>query len=127
MPVAARFHELRDRTLAVVDDKFAEPVRLSFMKDGKSDPVRGQIEIEAVLRTATTGENNIDGGKSREWKSQIAAGKAKLYIDRSTYTGPALVRGDAVRALSRVGTPAFEVLFVNDRSHTRLVVELGEK
>jgi len=127
MPVAARFHELRDRVMASVDLKFAEPIRLSPMKDGVTDPLRPQVQFEAVLRTGPPKGGGMDGGSNKTWLARISAGKGELHIDRTTYLGPLPRKGDALRAVSRIGEPAFEVLFVNDRHHTRLILELGEK
>ncbi|TPK15173.1 hypothetical protein FJ872_19435 [Mesorhizobium sp. B2-5-9] len=127
MPVPARFHALRDRALAAVDQTFAEPVRLSFMKGGSLDPDREQVVIEAVLRTSDGKSATVDGGQAQAWRSRQVAQKAELHISRTFYVGPMPAKGDAVRAISRPGEPAFEVLNVDDRGHTRLVLELGEK
>ena len=126
MPVSARFHELRDKVLAAVDQKFAEPVRLSFLKNGVVDPARPMIEIEAVLRVGEGKNTSVTGGGSAGWRTRIVADKAQLHIDRATYTGPQPKQGDRVKALSRWGEPWFEVADVDDRSHTRLVLNLNE-
>jgi hypothetical protein len=127
MPIAARFHELRNKVVSTVDDKFAEPVRLSFMKAAVLDPNRPQMQIDAVLRTGADKQVGIDGANDKGWRSKIAAGQAELRINRASYDGPAFARGDVVRALSRPGEPVFEVLYVNDRDHTRLIIGLGQK
>lgn len=126
MPVAARFHELRDKVLAGVDHVFAEPVRLSFFKSGVLDPSRPAIEVEAVLRVGEGKNTSVSGGNAASWRTRIVADKAQLHIDRATYIGPQPKTGDKVRALSRHGTPWFEVADVDDRSHTRLVLNLNE-
>ncbi|WP_312411914.1 hypothetical protein [Shinella sp.] len=128
MPVSARFHELRDKVLAAVDFKFAEPVRLSFLTKvgGTVDPARPAVEIEAVLRVGEGKNTSVSGGNSMSWRSRIVADKAQLHIDRTTYTGPQPKQGDKVKALSRWGEPWFEVADVDDRSHTRLVLNLNE-
>lgn len=122
----SRFQQIRDRTVAAVDTVFAEPVKLSFLKDGVVDPERPAAEITAVLRVGGGKESSMAPGTSRAWRSKLAAGKAELHIDRSRYAGPALHSGDRVRALARRGQPWFEVLRVDDRGDTRLVLELGE-
>lgn len=127
MPVAARFHELRDRVIATVDFRFAEPVRLSPMKNGALDPDREQVVIEAVLRTGSAKDSKADGSFGRTWRSRVASGTAELHIDRTKYPDVRLVKGDAVRAIARKGEPAFEVLSPDDRNHGRLIVELGQK
>ena len=126
MPVAARFHHLRDKVLAGVDHVFAEPVRLSFFKNGALDPARPAIEIEAVLRVGEGKTTSVAGSRDAGWRSRIVADKAQLHIDRATYTGPQPQQGDKVKALSRPGEFWFEVADVDDRSHTRLVLNLNE-
>jgi hypothetical protein len=127
MPVAARFHELRNKVVATVDEKFAEPVRLSPMKGGAPDPDRPQRVIEAVLRTGASKGGSIEGGQGRGWRSRLQAGTSELHIDRVKYPDVLLKKGDAVRAISRAGEPAFEVLAVDDRNYGRLIMSLGEK
>lgn len=123
---SARYHSLRDRVVAQVDRVFAEPVRLSFMKDGQLDPDRPIIEIEAVLRTDKSVTASPSGGRDRGWQSRVSSQPAQLHIDRSRYPD-IVVRGlDKVRALSRPGMPWFEVLSVEDRGMNRLVLNLGE-
>lgn len=128
MPVAARFHDLRDKVLAGVDHFFAEPVRLSFLTKagGPLDPARPSVEIEAVLRVGEGKSTSVAGSRDAGWRSRIVADKAQLHIDRTAYTGPQPKTGDKVRALSRHGQPWFEVADVDDRSHTRLVLNLNE-
>lgn len=120
------FQQIRDRTVAAVDAVFAEPVKLSFFNDGEVDPARPAVEISAVLRVGGGKESSLAPGTSRAWRSKLAAGRAELHIDRSLYAGPAVKSGDRVRALARRGQPWFEVLRVDDRGDTRLVLELGE-
>lgn len=124
MPVVTRFHELQDRVVETVDGKFAEKVRLSFMKKGATDPDRPQIVIEACLRTGASEETASATG--RTWRSRVASKKAQLHIDRAAYSGPMPTTGDRVRAIARKGAPAFEVLSVDDRNDTRLILELGQ-
>jgi hypothetical protein len=128
MPIAARFHELRDRIVSAVDAKFAEPVKLIFMKNGEVDPERLTIEtFDAVLRVGGGKESSVAPGASRAWRSKLAAGKGELHIDGARYAGPPFKKGDRIRALSRRGEPRFEVLRVDDRGDSRLVLELGEE
>lgn len=124
MPVAARFHELRNKTLALVDQAFAEPVRLYFFKNGKADSEKPACTIEAVLRTG--GDRKSTGG-GEEWKVRHIAGAATLHINPANMVDfPALKDGDKVRAISREGEPWFEVKSVNARGHTRILVDLAE-
>ncbi|MDX6806318.1 hypothetical protein [Terrihabitans rhizophilus] len=126
MPVAANPQALRERVLAAVDRKFAEPIRVSFLKNGTADPARAVTEITAVLRVGGGEQSNVAGGSSEAWRTQIAAGKAELHIDASVYSGPTIKTKDRICALSRPGKPWWEVLRVDDRGETRLVLELGE-
>lgn len=122
----ARYHALRDRVLAQVDRTFAEPVRLSFMKGGSVDPARPMVEIEAILRVDHGKESSPAGSMVQSWESRISAQRGELRIDRAAYPDLVLRRGDKIKALARPGEPWFEVLSVDDRGATRLVVALGE-
>lgn len=124
--LAARFHQLRNRTLAEVDRFRAEPVKLSFFNDGALDPSRPAKDIEAILRADAGKDALVSGGSDRDWRSRVAAQASELHIDRAKYPGIALKKGDKVKALARPGQPWFEVLSIDDRSEPRLVLKLGE-
>lgn len=124
--LTARFHSLRNRTLATNDAVHAEPVRLSFLKNGQPDPARPAVEIEAPLRVGGGKETSVTGGRDDVWRTKIAAGRAELHIDPVAYPDLKFAKGDKVRALARPGQPWFEVLAVDDRLSTRLVVQMGE-
>lgn len=124
--LAARFHALRDRTLGAVDQAFAEPVRLSFFKGGALDASRPAVDIEGCLRVGGGKETMVSGGRDRDWRSRITAQRAELHIDRAKYPSLVTRQGDKVRALARPGQPWFEVLAVDDRGSSRLVLQLGE-
>lgn len=127
MALSARFHSLRDKVLADVDNAFAEPVRHSPMtSNGTSDPARPVTVLEAPLRTGGGQNTNVGGGNNGSWRTRIVAQKAELHIDPTKYPDLVIRKGDKIRALARKGQPLFDVLFVDDRNHTRLVVELGE-
>jgi hypothetical protein len=122
----ARYHALRDRTFAQVDAVFAEPVRISFMKDAAVDPDRPMLEMEAVLRVGPGKQTSPAGNMVQSWQSRIAAQGGELRVDRAKYPSLVLRAGDRVKALARPGEPWFEVLLVDDRGGGRLVVQLGE-
>jgi hypothetical protein len=124
--LAARYHALRDRTLAAVDQTFAEPVQLAFLKNGAVDPARPGRDIEAPLRVGGGKETNVSGGRDSVWRTQIQAGRAELHIDQVKYPDLKFIKGDKVRALARPGQPWFVVLALDDRVQPRLVVQLGE-
>lgn len=126
MVSSAGYHARRQRVLAVNDKNHAEPIGLLFLKNGIADPDRENVEISAILRVKSTSNSNMDGGQSKAWKSRHTADKSRLAIDRASYAGPMPATGDKIKALSRAGEPLFEVLYVNDRDHARLFLELGE-
>jgi len=124
MPIAASFHSIRDRVVASVDAKLAEPVLLAFLQNGSADPDRVNQQVVAVLRT---GEEKADDGRSsRDRNVRVSAGGGVLRIDRARYPDVVLKAGDKVRAIARAGEPWFEILTVDDRSHSRLIANLGD-
>ncbi len=124
---AARYHALRDRVVATVDHVFAEPVFLKLNKGGTLDPARPSVEIEAVLRVGGGKETAASGNRSdASWRLRITAQRAELHIDRTKYPAIEVKPGDEVCAQSRPGEPWFEVLAVDDRGMSRLVLRLGE-
>lgn len=102
-----------------------ETVRLSFMKDGTVDPDRQMVEIVAILATGGDDSKPMGDGNDR-FRSRLSLGQAELFIDRDTYAGPMLRKGDKVRANDRTGKPWFEVATVSDRYSNLLVLTLGE-
>ena len=126
MPIAARFHAVRDRVLAATDKAFAEPVRLLFMSGNGPDPNRAAIEIDCVVRVGGEDVANPTGGFAQTWASRIAAGKAEAHINSATYAGPMPRKGDKIVALSRPGEPAWSVSHVNDRDQSRLILALSQ-
>lgn len=123
----ARYHALRDRVVATVDHVFAEPVLLKFNLSGKSDPARPAAEIEAVLRVGGGKETAASGNRTdASWRTRITAQRAELHIDRTKYPAIEVKPGDEVCAQSRAGEPWFDVLAVDDRGMSRLVLQLGE-
>ena len=125
--LSARYHALRDRVVASVDQVFAEPVLLKSNKGGAADDDRPAIEIEAVLRVGGGKETAASGNRiDAAWRTRISAQRAELHIDRTKYPDIKSVPGDEVRSLARPGEPWFEVLAVDDRGLSRLVLQLGE-
>ncbi len=91
------------------------------MKGGASDPARPQVAIEAILRA---GGSQFAAGPGA--MTRLNAGRAELHIDRAKYPSLMIQSGDRVRALARQGEPLFEVLAVEARGATRLVLQLNE-
>lgn len=122
----ALFHDLRDELVAEVDAVMEETVQLYFLANGKSDPTRPNRTVEAPLRTGAEKTSSAAAGNGASWRMRIAAGKAELSIDMARYDGPQPQAGDKIRALDRPGQPYWQVANVDDRSHTRLVLELDQ-
>lgn len=122
----ARFHRLRDRSMAINDKAFAEPVRLSFFgSDGRLDPTQPLREIEAILRVGGGEATSVGGSGSTSWRTRIVGRKGELHIDRTKYPDLDVRTRDMVRALARPGQPWFEVAIVDARGSTRLVLQLN--
>lgn len=126
MPVVSSTSALRDLVVAGNDEAFAETVRLEFRDGARTDPDRADRDIEAVLRTRDEATSNISGGRVGDWKSEVRAGGAQLFIDQTKYSDLDIRKGDAIVATTRHGSPRWKVLDTNPRGHTRLVVELTD-
>lgn len=112
--------------MAINDKAFAEPVRLSFKKDGRVDPDRPMREIEAILRVGGGQTTSVAGTGGGTWRTRITAQKAELHIDRTRYPDLVFRTNDSVRANARPGQPWFEVGAIDDRGDGRLVLQLRE-
>lgn len=126
MPVAANARDLHPRVMASADQRFAELLRHLPMRDAEPDDGRQVVEFSAVLRVGGGTESKLGGRSGSVWRTSIAAGKAELHIDPVANPLLKVIVGDLFVALTRVGEPMFEVLRVDDRGETRLVVDLGE-
>ncbi|MDF2369391.1 MAG: hypothetical protein P1V21_01230 [Rhizobiaceae bacterium] len=121
---SAPFHDLRDEMMGEVNAEMAETVKILFMRNGRDDQSRTNLETIQVLRVRRAKTNNMSGGPSKTLKVGITAEMAQLHINRATYEGPDILSGDVVIALARAGNPRFEVRQVDDRGHNRLTLEL---
>ena len=121
---SAPFHDLRDEMLGEVNAEMAETVKILFMRNGRDDPSRTNMETMQVLRVRRAKTNDMSGGPSKTLKVGITAEMAQLHINRAAYDGPDIVSGDVVIALARAGNPRFEVKQVDDRGHNRLTLGL---
>lgn len=117
---------LREDLMAEVDEVWAETVRLLPLKDGVQDADRQKVEIAAVLRTGDREPEGMNFGRGNNARSSVMADGGCLRIDRATYPDLAVKKHDKLVALDRDGQPVFEVLSVDDRSHLRLICELGD-
>lgn len=119
-----RLESMTDR---VVGNAFAEPVRISFMKNGAVDGTRAEVNIVAQLHVGSDDSAGVDGNNAAGgFRTRLVGGQAELFLDRARYTGPMPKRGDAVRASGRPGKPWFEVSKVADQDTSLIVVSLGQ-
>ncbi|WP_412048644.1 hypothetical protein ACK6D9_11650 [Hoeflea sp. Naph1] len=114
-------------TDAIVLRAFSESVRLSFMKNGVTDPHRPLQDIMAVIHNpAPEGTISLGAGVI----TRVSAGNAALVIERAAYPDLFIpntpTEKTRVRANDRDGTPWWEVKSVSDRFSSILVAELNE-
>lgn len=126
MPVVSSNNSLRDLVVAGNDRHFAEALSLEYRDGAQPDRSREDRLISAVLRTRDEATVNISGGRGADWKSEVRAGGAKVFVDLARYPDLQLKKGDVVRAIDRPGRPRWKVVDVDARAHDRLVVELTD-
>ena len=117
---------LRDELKAEVDDTFAGSIRHLPLKDGQKDAERPVSVFVAVLRTGDRDGEQLSFGRGNNARSKIMADGGYMRIDRTAYPDLVIRKNDKVVALDRSGEPIFEVQSVDDRSHLRLICELGD-
>jgi hypothetical protein len=118
--------EFKNELMEAVDDVWSEPLRHLPLSSGLQDPSRSTVDFEAVLRTGDREMARLGSGRGNSARTSVAAAGGHLRIDRSAYPDLAVNKGDKLVALGRQGEPVFEVLMVDDRSHLRLICELGD-
>lgn len=101
---------------------YGETVRLTFMKNGTTDPTRPQWLGRAILHTGGDDSHAVGDGM----RTRLSAGQAELFLDRGTYDGPMPIGQDVVRAMDRDGLPRWEVSGVSDRYSSLIVVSLNQ-
>lgn len=117
---------LREELMEAVDDVWAETLRHLPLSSGREDLMREKVEFTAVIRTGDRETEKMNFGRGNNARSGIAAAGGHLRIDRLAHPDIEVKKGDKFVALERNGEPAFEVMSVDDRSHLRLVCELGD-
>ncbi|TDE34130.1 hypothetical protein [Antarcticimicrobium sediminis] len=117
---------LREDLVAEVDDVWSEAIRHLPLSDGKKDPGRDAVEFTAVLRTGDRDAERMNFGRGNNARAGVTADGGYLRINRAENAALVVRKGDKVVALERVGQPVFEVQSVDDRSHLRLICELGD-
>ena len=118
--------DLRKELMEEVDDVWAETLRHLPLSSGQQDQTREVVEFIAVVRTGDREAERMNFGRGNTARSGIMAAGGHVRIDRSVYPDLIVRKGDKFVALEREGEPAFEVLNVDDRSHLRLICELGD-
>lgn len=126
MVIPANYQADLDRVVGGNDIDLGERVLLAYLIEGLSDPNRENEEIEAILRVGNERSSSPSGSRGMSWQTRLASGEAELHISRLAYPSMILKSGDKVRALARSGHPWFEVVSVNDRAHSRIIVKLNE-
>jgi hypothetical protein len=119
-------NEFKNELMEAVDDVWGETLRHLPLSAGQEDRTREKVEFTAVVRTGDRETEQMNFGRGNNARSGIAAAGGHLRIDRSVHPDIQVRKGDKFVALERAGEPAFEVLLVDDRSHLRLIVELGD-
>lgn len=117
---------LREELMDQVDDVWAEVIRILPLSNGQQDPGRDKLEIYAVIRTGEREKVDPKYGRGASSRSSVMADGGYLRIDRTAYPSLVLKQHDKLVALDRKGEPVFEILSVDDRSHLRLICELGD-
>lgn len=117
---------LRDELTEAVDDTLSEVVRLLPLAAGVTDPDRDKVEFIAVLRTGDRRAERSTFGRGNDARVGVLAGGGTLRIDRTVNATLQVRKGDKIVAIERAGPPVFEVRSVDDRSHVRLICELGD-
>jgi len=117
---------LRAELRAEVDDVWAETLRHLPLIDGQQDAGRVALDFIAPLRTGDRETERVSFGRGNTARAGIRAGGGILRIDRAAYPDLVLRKGDKIVALDRDGQPVFEVQAIDDRSHLRLICELGD-
>lgn len=118
--------DYKEELRAEVDDVWAELIRHLPQNGGQPDADREKAEFSAPMRTGERGVERVNFGRGNNSRAGVAAAGGQLRVDRSAYPELILRKGDKVVALDRVGRPIFEVQHVDDRSHLRLICDLGD-
>ena len=118
--------DLRAELRAEVDDVWAETLRHLPLAQGQQDETRAPVEFAAILRTGDRSVEPLSFGRGNTVRAGITADGGYLRIDRALNPDLLIRKGDKVVALERDGQPVFEEQAVDDRSHLRLICELGD-
>ncbi len=114
--------ELREEA----DEIWSEEIRFLPMSRGVPDPAREAVSFHAILRTGPREEDRPNYAGTSGRRVGVMADGGTLRIDRAAWPDVVPRKGDKIAALDREGQPMFEVLAVDDRSHLRLICDLGD-
>lgn len=103
------FERLARAARSTVERVHGEAIRISFMLDGRADPDRPRVTVRAILSTADPDLAQFRTALNSDRRNEFSSCAAVLVLERVTYTGPDLAKGDRVRALDRPGEPVWEV------------------
>jgi len=103
------FERLARAARSTVERVHGDAIRISFMLDGRADPDRPRVTVRAILSTSESDLVQFRPSLNSDRRVEFAACAAVLVLERVTYTGPELAKGDRVRALDWPGEPVFEV------------------
>jgi hypothetical protein len=117
---------LRDELTEEVDEIWSEQLTHLPMASGLSDPERQKSDFLAVLRTGDRDLEKMNPGRGGTARSGFMSAGGFMRIDRVAYQDLQIRKNDKILAIGRAGEPMFEVLSVDDRSHLRLICELGD-
>jgi hypothetical protein len=118
--------DLREELMDEVDEVWAESLRHLPMKSGVPDPERAPSVFTAVLRTGDRAVERVGAGRGNAMRPAMTSDGGTLRIDRQAYPDLEVRKGDKLVALDRDGQPIFEFQSVDDRSHLRLICDLGD-
>lgn len=118
--------DLREELMDEVDEVWAESLRHLPMKGGAPDPDRAPSVFSALLRTGHRAPERAGFGRGDAMRPAMTSDGGTLRIDRQEFPDLEVRKGDKLVALDRESQPIFEFQSVDDRSHLRLICELGD-
>lgn len=119
------FGDLRDELHDNIDLIFSEAIIHFPLYKSQVDNRRQSAEFYGILRTGNLETEVIRLGRPTA-NIQINASGGTLRISMVAYPDLKINKGDKIRAIDRRDKPMFEVMSVDAKSHSRLILELGD-